>query len=345
MQHLISNSLNEKSIINNINNQTLNKIILLEGRYGTGKSEFAKQIAKMIICENLTENGYCGECRYCKKEIVYGTSSFDADIHFLNMKKVTYQDMVNLINQSVNQLRSRQQVKILDEFHLVDKDTQDLWLAETARLEDCTLILTTTDKRGISDGIISRSVPLPMKQLAPLESKMLIASNYPGVSEVVSEAIVKRIGGCPRELINISTFYAGAGLSDQEILDHLANANQSELVMLLESLTNRELFFEQFRTIRTLSSYTVKVVLQDLLWDYIGSSPQDRAKLKHFNGFTESQILNFLADSNVDPFLAIMKMFKMKTIRTADKPNEEAVVKVVTESVKTEPALQKKDRW
>jgi DNA polymerase III gamma/tau subunit len=347
MKSLISNSLNEKSVINNILARSLNKLILLEGRYGTGKSEFAKQIARMITCKNLTTSGYCNECDSCNSEFVYGINSINVDIHFLNMQKVQYSDMVTLVNQCVNKIRTNPEVYIFDEFHLLDKSSQELWLAETSRLEDCYLIMTTTDKKSVADGIISRSIQLPMKMLAPLECKALMREHYHNISNTVSEAIIKKIGGCPRELISMSQFYANSGMTDDEIHEHLSNVNQSEIVLLLEALKNRELFFDRFRTVRTLSSYTVKTVLQDLMWDYLGSTEVERKALTHFSEFSEKQIIRFLSESNVEPFLALMSMFKAVNVRMAISPQEEEGVSPTdVESARTSTeSIQRKSRW
>ena len=39
---------------------------LFTGTRGTGKTTVAKIFAKMVNCENPTEDGPCGECRICK---------------------------------------------------------------------------------------------------------------------------------------------------------------------------------------------------------------------------------------------------------------------------------------
>ena len=315
MKHLISNSLNEKSVINNILNGALNKLIILTGSYGVGKTDFAEQISRMITCTNLTHEGYCGECEACQSEISYGIKSFNANIHLLNMEKVTYEEMQIIVGQAVNKVRTKNEVYIFDEFHLVDKKAQELWLAETAKLEDCYIIMTTTDKRSISEGIISRSIQIAMKQLAPLEATQLILQNYPNASQQTIQAIIKKVGGTPRELINTAKFYANAGLTQEEILDHLSNVNQQELILCLESLTNRELFFETFKTVRTMSPYSVKKGLQDLLWDWLGSTESERKQMTYLEKFDEQQIIKFLISSENDPFVTIMQMFKRVTIR------------------------------
>lgn len=315
MKHLISNSLNEKSVINNIISGSLNKVMILTGVFGTGKTEFATQIARMLTCQNLTVNGYCGECSSCTTEIVNGINSFNNEIHLLNMEKVTYEDMQILVAQAVNKIRTRNEVYIFDEFHLVDKKLQELWLAETAKLEDCYLIMTTTDKRSVSDGIISRAIQIGMKQLAPLESAQLIKENYPEASQTTIQAIVKQVGGSPRELINKAKFYSNAGLTQEEIIEHLSNVNHQEIILCLEAMTNRELFFETLKVVRTMNTYSVKKALQDLLWDWLGATVAERRQIAYLSTFTETQIMRFLVTSNEDPFLTILNMFSAITIK------------------------------
>lgn len=345
MKHLISNTLNEKSIINNILNQRLNKVIILTGTYGVGKTEFATQIARMITCTNLTQNGYCGECESCSREIVNGISGFDSPIHLLNMEKISYDEMVTLVSQATNKIRTSNEVYIFDEFHLVDKKAQELWLAETAKLDDCYIILTTTNKKSISDGIISRSIQIPMKTLATIEANKLIEENYPNVNSEVSNAIIRRASGSPRELINLSTFYLNSGLTNEEILDHLSNTTAFEVIMCLESLTNRTVFFDSIKQLRTIPSYTVKKSLQDILWDWLGGGMGVREKISFLSPFSDTQIMKYLIMSNEDPYLTILKMFKDVTVR--DKPAKDFVVNEtqVVAKVQKEENIIREEVW
>ncbi|MFF2798197.1 AAA family ATPase [Lysinibacillus xylanilyticus] len=315
MKHLISNSLNEKSIINNILADSLNNVILLTGPFGVGKTEFAKEIARMLVCQNFSSNGYCEECEACQAEIVSGANSFNTDIHLLNMQKVSYEEMVQIVAQATTKLRNKKEVYIFDEFHLVEKKAQELWLAETSKLDDCYIIMTTTDKRAISDGIISRAIQISMKLLAPLEASQLIKENYYEATQATVQAIVKSVGGTPRELINMAKYYSNAGLTQEEIIEHLSNVNQEEIILCLEALTNRELFFETLKTVRTMNHYTVKKGLQDLLWDWLGATPSERANITYLSKFNEQQIMKFIISANQDPFLTILNMFNAVTIK------------------------------
>lgn len=323
MKHLISNTLNEKSIISNILSNRLNKVIILTGTYGVGKTEFATQIGRMLTCVNLTESGYCGECESCQREISNGISGFNTPIHLLNMEKVTYDEMLTLVGQATGKIRNSNEVYIFDEFHLVDKKAQELWLAETAKLEDCYIILTTTDKKSISDGIVSRSIQIPMKTLATVEASKLIKENYPDATNEVVNAITRRASGSPRELINLSNFYMNSSLTTAEILEHLSDNTAFEVVMCLESLMTREVFFDSIKQLRTLSSYTVKKSLQDILWDWLGDGVGVRDKMDYLSPFSTKQIMKYLVLSNEDPFLTILKMFKDVTVQ--DKPNKDFV--------------------
>lgn len=346
MKHLISNSLNEKSVINNIISGSLNKVMILTGVFGTGKTEFATQIARMLTCQKLTADGYCGECDSCKAEIVSGINSFNSEIHLLNMEKITYEDMQILVAQAVNKIRTRNEVYIFDEFHLVEKKLQELWLAETAKLEDCYIIMTTTDKRAVSDGIISRAIQIGMKQLAPLESSQLIKEHYPEANQTIIQAIVKQVGGSPRELINKAKFYSNAGLTQEEIMEHLSNVNQQEIILCLEAITNRELFFETLKVVRTMNVYSVKKGLQDLLWDWLSATLSERRQITYLSGFSESQIMRFLVTSNEDPFLTILNMFSAVTIKKpiADDLETLNVNKGVT-AVQKEEHFTKEAKW
>ena len=348
MKHLISNGLNEKSIISNIQAGTLNKVILLTGVYGTGKSEFSKEIARMITCEDFSSEGYCGKCEACTSEIAYGLNSFNASITFLNMQKISYDEMAKIVVSATTKVRNKKEVFIFDEFHLVKKDAQELWLAETAKLDDCYLIMTTTDKRSITDGILSRTIQVNMKQLAPLEATQLIRQHYPQASDKVIQAFMRKFGGNPREIITHSVFYENSGLEDEEIIEHLTNVNQQEVITCLEAMSDRELFFEELKVVRSMNTYTVKKILQDLLWDWIGMTPQDRIKVEYLHKYSEAQIMKFLITSKDDPLLTILNMFSAVTARTdirSDMQNISKRKEPVEVKVSAKEEFTKEEKW
>ena len=63
-------TLGQKKIIEKLSEYLVDpdfsKIFVLNGYAGTGKTTVAKIFAKMVNCENPTEDGPCGECRICK---------------------------------------------------------------------------------------------------------------------------------------------------------------------------------------------------------------------------------------------------------------------------------------
>lgn len=347
MTHLIGNDLNQKAIVNNIMRKAIGKVILLSGPFGTGKTDFATQIAHMLTCDNLTEEGICGECEGCKEDVAFGLNNFNARIQLLNMELVTYEDMQHLVIQSTQKYRNKSEVYILDEFHLVDKKSQEILLAETAKLKDCYIIMTTTDKRSISPGIISRAVQINMRSLTPLESKALIQRNFPGVSDKVVQALIRKVGGSPRELINMSQYYYNSGLDDEDIVDLIRGSGNDEVTLCLEALKTRDVFFECLKTVRSMPDYMIKISLQDILWTYLGATPAEKSQMEYLAPFNETQIIKFLNLSNENASLTLLKMFQHLTVKPHIREENLSTHSIPPKEVTSEgdSSLTKPKRW
>lgn len=64
-QHIIGNEDAKSYFFKTIKKNKLSHSYIFEGPYGVGKNTFAKELAKLILCENRNEEGPCGTCKSC----------------------------------------------------------------------------------------------------------------------------------------------------------------------------------------------------------------------------------------------------------------------------------------
>jgi DNA polymerase-3 subunit delta' len=64
-QHIIGNEDAKSYFLKTIKKNKLSHSYIFEGPYGVGKNTFAKELAKLILCENKNDERPCGTCKSC----------------------------------------------------------------------------------------------------------------------------------------------------------------------------------------------------------------------------------------------------------------------------------------
>ena len=274
MRELIGNAMNYRSILNNIRNNACPNIILLHGDYGLGKTEFAVDIARMLTCMDLTENGSCGVCKNCKAEI--SENSFMTNISLINMAKVNKEESLKLVKESVSIIHASNKVYIYDEFHTVTSSDQELWLSASRNLDNTFLILTTTQKRKVDQGIRSRALELRMEKISRTDvDRLLIMYELNLLSTEIKSEIFRVHGGVPRDILISAKFLINSGLKEQEILEFLSKHKKIHITEIFNMIHNRLLYIQEVRGLEDLyQPGDITKAIEDFVFEHLALGRQ-----------------------------------------------------------------------
>jgi hypothetical protein len=260
-------------------NKTCQNIVLLHGDYGLGKTEFAIDIAKMLTCENLTFDGYCGVCKYCTVEIT--ENSFLTSIALINTPKIENRDkLLELVKESTTAVHTNNKVYIFDEFHSIPPEQQEVWLSASRNLDNTYLILTTTQRRKIDKGIQSRSLKLRMEKIGRTDmDKLLTMYNLPGLSPEVMTELFRVHGGVPRDIIISARFLLHSGLDEDEKLEFISRHKRIQIGEIFKMVHNRLLFIREVRTLDTLyPREDIVRAIEDFVYDNLALGQKNYSK-------------------------------------------------------------------
>ena len=224
---LIGNDLHYKAIKSNIARGILPPVILLHGEYGTGKTELAKEISRFILCP-----AWCGACDVCRGR--FDDNTFNKNVSLTNMAKVDHEKARQLLKENVDIYTDKTRVFIYDEFHLLSRPNQELWLAETAKLDNTYLILTSTNLSKIDNGIKSRALKIKMSTLSLTQVTELMKEHGLFVSEELTRSVYDTTRGVPRDVLILAAYVKNAGLSETDSLLLINNQSKPPIDVLVQ---------------------------------------------------------------------------------------------------------------
>ncbi|MEE3468010.1 MAG: DNA polymerase III subunit gamma/tau [Eubacterium sp.] len=158
----------QEAIVTTLKNQLKSDRVghayLFCGTRGTGKTTVAKILAKAMNCENLTDDGPCGECARCQS-IEDGSSMNVIEIDGASNNGVAdVRQIVDEVNYAP--IDGGRKVYIIDEAHML---TENAFNALLKTLEEppsyLTFILATTDPQKIIPTIQSRCQRYDFKRI------------------------------------------------------------------------------------------------------------------------------------------------------------------------------------
>lgn len=314
MRNLIGNHINTKSVITNIRNGVYPNITILYGEYGSGKTEFAIDIAKMLTCNNLTDEGYCGVCDSCKEAEVISNDTFLSKISITNMTMVDQEKVFNLVKENSSVVHSGNKIYIYDEFHAVKSNLQEMWLSESNKLGNTFLILTTTKLRLLDKGIVSRSVKLKMRYLPKKDSLDLLAMyQLDDINPLLLDVIYDTFRGSPRDMILSARYCKNSGLSLDEQIELVLQYKKAPIEDLILLLPNK---VEYFKCLRDMSkTYTQEEIVhsaENFLWDMLAVPDELFKGTELASLISKNDLIRLMLDIKKDATLAFATLFTNK---------------------------------
>ncbi len=190
---IIGNDENKKVLNNSIINNNIVHSYLFYGAEGIGKRIFAKEFAKMILCNETGENKPCNKCKSC----VEFDSDNNPDFFIIepdgNSIKI---DQIRQMQKSVLEkpIESSRKVYIIDNCNLMTKEAQNCILKTLEEPQEyIVIIMISSNENSILPTVKSRCTKIYFKELADSEIFKYIGKNYEGT--LLEKDLVKLCGG------------------------------------------------------------------------------------------------------------------------------------------------------
>ena len=288
---------------NQIRANRIGHAYLFTGTRGTGKTTVAKIFAKMVNCENPTEDGSCGTCRICRA-IAAGASMNVIEIDAASNNGVdNIREIVDEVSYSPAE--GKYKVYIIDEVHMLSIGAFNALLKTLEEPPSYVIfILATTEVHKLPITILSRCQRYDFKRISidTITGRMqeLIAAEQVQVEEKALRYIAKAADGSMRDALSLLdqciAFHLGKELTYDKVLDvlgavdtevfsrllrHVLDRNVLGCVTLLEEIVMQGRELTQFVTDFTWYLRNLMLVQSsDNLEDVIDMSSDNLARLK-----------------------------------------------------------------
>lgn len=167
-ENIIGNDENKKILDNSIINKNIVHSYLFYGADGIGKKIFAKEFAKMILC-NGKDNKPCNECKSC----IEFDSDNNPDFFFIEPDGSSIKiDQIRKMQKSTLEkpIESDRKVYIIDNGHLMTKEAQNCMLKTLEEPQEyIIIIIISSNENNILPTVKSRCTKIYFKELSDSE--------------------------------------------------------------------------------------------------------------------------------------------------------------------------------
>lgn len=190
---IIGNDENKKILSNSIINKNIVHSYLFYGPEGIGKKIFAKEFAKMILCNGEGQEKPCNECKSC----IEFDSDNNPDFFIIEQDGSSIKiDQIRQMQKSVLEkpIESSKKVYIIDNCHLMTKEAQNCILKTLEEPQEyIVIIMISSNEYSILPTVKSRCTKIYFKELADSEIFKYIGNNYEGM--LLENDLIKLCGG------------------------------------------------------------------------------------------------------------------------------------------------------
>ncbi len=236
-----------KTLKNQIRANRIGHAYLFTGTRGTGKTTVAKIFAKIVNCENPTENGPCGECQTCRA-IAAGASMNVIEIDAASNNGVdNIREIVDEVSYSPAQ--GKYKVYIIDEVHMLSIGAFNALLKTLEEPPSYVIfILATTEVHKLPITILSRCQRYDFKRISldTIAARMqeLTTAEQVRVEEKALKYIAKTADGSMRDALSLLdqciAFHLGSELTYDKVLDVLGAVDTDVFSRLLRHVLDKD---------------------------------------------------------------------------------------------------------
>jgi len=213
--------------------------ILVTGHYGSGKTTFARLVAKYINCDTFSA---CGKCRSCKMADMGKDAHPDILSYDMGGDWGKVDGSQKIIDSAELSPMFKRRVYILDEAHLMSPQAESKFLVTTEEPPEHTVwIFVTTNPEKMKPTIVSRATNLPIQpiKLDVIAKRLTEIAETEGImpkkdksrerAEEAIKSVAEYAGGQMRGAIGmLQTIYSsvvGGEKFDKALVNELASAD------------------------------------------------------------------------------------------------------------------------
>ena len=278
MEELIGNDKVKETLKNMVKNQKVAHSYLFSGIEGIGKTLFAREFAKTLLCEEQKEMP-CGKCRSCRSFAENNHPDFmqiEPDGKAIKIEQIRY--MQEKIAEKP--IQSNFKIYILKDADTMTREAQNSLLKT---LEEppmyARMILVTSNENKLLNTIKSRCIKIPFLPIEMEKIKKYMQKNF---SMELSENELTVCAGSIGKAIGVQELLA----QYRQIEGMIQNLDKQDL---LSSLKESEFLHKEKDNILELLDYMLVILYKS----------KDRAKINAIH-YVEDTKQRILANSNYD---------------------------------------------
>lgn len=240
LKNIIGNAVIKKSLCATLAINRIPKSILISGKYGTGKTTYARSYARLINCLNVKkseEDGLyeiCGECDNCKN---IERSTDYIEINAADQRGIDdMRDLISRCDMGLIDLKKR--VVIIDECQQLRVDSQNILLKPLEDSSDSTVfIFCTTNPEKILSTVKSRCRKYHLKSISNNlilnQLKYICSQENLEYDDSALIMIADEANGSMRDAITILDQSCGQGKITDKIISSFTNLINLDIIYLL----------------------------------------------------------------------------------------------------------------
>lgn len=300
-ENIIGNDENKRLLCNSIINKNIVHSYLFYGADGIGKKIFAKEFAKMILCNEKDDKKPCNKCKSC----IEFNSDNNPDFFIIepdgNSIKI---DQIRQMQKSVMEkpIESTKKVYIIDNCHLMTKEAQNCMLKTLEEPQEyIVIILIAANENNILSTVKSRCTKIFFKEIDDNEIFKYVGNKYDEVG--IENDLIRLCSG--------SISKADYIISKIDMLNQVKKIiNEVDKCNKLHFIQNNQLIYDNKVEIDLLLEYIYILLFQEVMKNnkksdvYIKSMKtveKTKIKLQNSNNFDmtiDNMLINIWEEIN-----------------------------------------------
>ncbi len=253
---IIGNEDNKKLLINSVKSKSVLHSYLFFGVDGIGKKIFAKEFAKMILCNNKDGIVPCNKCKQCIEFDSNNNPDFflvEPDGNSIKIDQIRYIQKTMLEKP----IEGSKKVYIINDSHTMTKEAQNCILKTLEEPQDSVvIILIASNENAILPTVKSRCTKIYFKELNKSEILDYISRNYE--ENILDNNLLKLCNGSISK-VNLVLKKLDVMKQVEHFISQIQNCNE------LEFIQNNQLLYDNKDDIYLILDYIYILLFEKIV--------------------------------------------------------------------------------